>query len=188
MEMNTRLQVEHTITEEITGIDIVRKQFEIAAGEKLNLAQDEISISGIAAQFRINCEDPKNHFLPSFGKVTQYDPLVEPGIRIDAAIYTGYDIPIYYDSLCAKLVVWSMSWPELLDKSKKALEKMGLHGVKTTIPFYLEIIKNKTFQSGDITTDFLEQYPELLNYHDATNKHLIATVLAAACVNYYGAG
>ncbi len=186
MEMNTRLQVEHTITEEITGIDIVNKQIEIAAGKDLNLQQNKISINGFAVQFRINCEDPKNNFLPSFGRITQYYSPGGHGVRTDAMIYTGYEIPSYYDSLCAKLTIWAINWPELLKRAQRALKEMVLLGVKTTIPFYLEIFKTEKFQNANITTNFLEQHPKLTQYPERTTKHAMATVLAAACIYYYG--
>lgn len=186
LEMNTRLQVEHTVTEEITGIDIVNKQLDIAAGNSLNLKQQDIKCDGFAAQFRINCEDPKNNFLPSFGKISQYYSPGGHGVRTDAAIYTGYDIPPHYDSLCAKLTVWAWDWSELLKRAERALQEMIIYGVKTTIPFYLEILKVTQFQQGHITTEFIEQHPELLHYPERTGRHIIATVLAAACVHYYG--
>lgn len=186
MEMNTRLQVEHTITEEITGIDIVKLQLEIAKGQKLDLEQADISIKGFAAQFRINCEDPKNNFLPSFGTVSQYYSPGGPGVRTDAAIYSGYIIPPYYDSLCAKLTVWALTWPDILARAKRSLSEMIIHGVKTTIPFYLEILNTEKFKNADINTNFIDEHPELLHYPERTSRHFIATVLAAACVNYYG--
>lgn len=186
MEMNTRLQVEHTITEEITGIDIVKQQIEIAIGKPLELDQQDVSIRGYAAQFRINCEDPKNNFLPSFGTVSQYYSPGGPGVRTDAAIYTGYSIPPYYDSLCAKLTVWALSWPELLSRARRALSEMIIYGVKTTIPFYLEILETEKFNQANITTNFIDEHPQLMHYPERTSRHFIATVLAAACVNYYG--
>lgn len=186
MEMNTRLQVEHTITEEITGIDIVKQQIKIADGQPLDLKQDEIKISGIAAQFRINCEDPKNNFLPSFGTISQYYSPGGIGVRNDAAIYTGYNIPAYYDSLCAKLIVWALNWPELLSRAERALSEMIIYGVKTTIPFYLEILRIDKFKEAKISTNFIDEHPQLVHYPERTSRHFIATVLAAASLNYYG--
>ncbi len=186
MEMNTRLQVEHTVTEEITGIDIVNKQLEIAGGMPLKLKQDSIAKRGYAIQFRINCEDPQNNFLPSFGKITQYYSPGGHGIRTDAAIYTGYEVVPYYDSLCAKLTVWALDWPEVIKRGQRALKEMIIYGIKTTIPFYLEILKTEKFQNANVTTDFIEQNPQLLQYPLRSNRHFIAAVLAAASVNYYG--
>ena len=119
MEMNTRVQVEHTITEEITGIDIIKAQIRIASGEPLEFSQADISYRGFAAQFRINAEDPKNGFLPSFGRISRYYSAGGPGVRTDAAMYTGYEIPPYYDSMCAKLIVWAREWPELVARSRR---------------------------------------------------------------------
>src|SRR5690554_7546875 len=110
--MNTRVQVEHTITEQITGVDIVREQIRIASGLPLSYRQEDIQYCGFAMQFRINAEDPKNDFLPSFGKISHYYAPGGPGVRVDTAIYTGYEIPPYYDSMCLKLVVWALTRSE----------------------------------------------------------------------------
>ena len=126
MEMNTRVQVEHTITEEITGIDIVREQIRIASGLPLSVKQEDIQHRGFALQFRINAEDPKNNFLPSFGKITRYYAPGGPGVRTDTAIYTGYTIPPFYDSMCLKLVVWALTWEEAMDRGLRALDDMRL--------------------------------------------------------------
>ena len=136
MEMNTRLQVEHTITETITGIDIVQQQFRIADGQPLSYAQADIQRRGYAMEMRINAEDPKNDFLPSFGRITRYYAPGGPGVRTDAAIYSGYHIPPDYDSMCAKLTVWALTWTELLNRASRALQDTGVYGVKTTIPYY----------------------------------------------------
>ena len=124
MEMNTRLQVEHTVTETITGIDIVLEQIRIAEGLPLSFTQAEIQRRGFAMQFRINAEDPKNGFLPSFGRITRYFAPGGPGVRTDAAIYTGYTIPPYYDSMCAKITVWALRWEDLLKRASRALRRM----------------------------------------------------------------
>lgn len=186
MEMNTRLQVEHTVTEEITGIDIVKQQIKIAAGEPLEIRQEDIKIRGFAAQFRINCEDPKNNFLPSFGKISQYYSPGGIGVRTDAAIYSGYEIPPYYDSLCAKLTVWAFNWPDLIRRAQRSLSEMVLYGVKTTMPFFLEILRTKKFIDADISTNFIDEHPQLLHYQERTSRHFIAAVIAAACINHYG--
>ncbi|MEF3097744.1 acetyl-CoA carboxylase biotin carboxylase subunit, partial [Raoultella terrigena] len=142
MEMNTRVQVEHTITEEITGIDVVREQIRIASGLELSVKQDDIVHRGYALQFRINAEDPKNNFLPSFGKITRYYAPGGPGVRTDTAIYTGYTIPPYYDSMCLKLIVWALTWDEALDRGLRALDDMRVQGVKTTAPYYQDILRH----------------------------------------------
>lgn len=180
MEMNTRLQVEHPVTEQITGIDIVQQQISIAAGKPLTLTQDQIHCIGYAIEFRINAEDPQNDFLPSFGRITRYYPPGGPGVRTDSAIYTGYTIPSDYDSLCAKLTVWSLQWQEVLHRARRALEEMRMFGVKTTIPYYLEMIKSAEFQRGLFTTGFVEAHPEWLKYSNKSLPHHKAAVIAAA--------
>lgn len=180
LEMNTRLQVEHPITEEITGVDIVQQQLLIASKKKLAIQQPQIMIRGFACEFRINAEDPKNDFLPSFGKITRYFAPGGPGVRTDSAIYTGYDIPPNFDSLCAKLTVWALDWPMLINRAARALEEMRLHGIKTTISYYLEILKTSDFQKGCFDTSFVESHPELINYSSKTvMQYKVAAVVAA---------
>ncbi len=180
MEMNTRLQVEHTITEAITGIDIVQEQIRIAAGLPLRYRQEEIRRRGYAMEFRINAEDPKNDFLPSFGRITRYFAPGGPGVRTDSAIYTGYQIPPYYDSMCAKLTVWALDWEQLLNRAARALNDIGVYGVKTTIPYHLEILRSPEFRSGRFDTGFVEAHPELIDYSIRRPAREIATAIAAA--------
>ncbi len=182
MEMNTRLQVEHTITETITGIDIVQEQIRIAAGLPLRYRQEEIQRRGYAMEFRINAEDPKNDFLPSFGRITRYFAPGGPGVRTDSAIYTGYQIPPYYDSMCAKLTVWALDWEQLLNRAARALNDMGVYGVKTTIPYHLEILRSPEFRSGRFDTGFVATHPELIDYSVRRPAREIATAMAAALV------
>lgn len=186
MEMNTRLQVEHPVTEEITGIDIVQEQIKIAAGLKLQFNQRDIKRRGYAMEFRINAEDPKNDFLPSFGRVTRYFSPGGPGVRTDAAIYTGYEIPPYYDSMCAKLTVWASDWDALLDRAARALQDMGVYGIKTTIPYYQEILKSAHFQAGHFDTSFVETHPELTNYTVQRHTRNIAAAIGAAIAAHMG--
>ncbi len=186
MEMNTRLQVEHPISETITGIDIVQEQIRIAAGLKLRYQQEDIQRRGYAMEFRINAEDPKNGFLPSFGRITRYLAPGGPGVRTDAAIYTGYVIPPHYDSLCAKLTVWALTWDELLDRSVRALNDMGVYGIKTTIPYYLEILKSPEFQSGSFDTSFVENHPELVNYSVRRPPRELAAAIGVAIAAHLG--
>jgi pyruvate carboxylase subunit A len=180
MEMNTRIQVEHTITEEITGIDIVREQIRIASGLPLSVEQSTITYSGFAAQFRINAEDPKNGFLPSFGRISRYYSPGGPGVRTDAAIYTGYTIPPYYDSMCAKLVVWSRNWEELIQRSLRALEDMQIYGIQTTKQYYKEILNHPDFQAANFNTGFVEAHPELTHYSTKRRPEFLAAAIAAA--------
>lgn len=180
MEMNTRVQVEHTITEEITGIDIVQQQIRIAAGEKLPFEQKDINKRGYAIEFRINAEDPKNDFLPSFGRITRYFAPGGPGIRTDSAIYSGYQIPPYYDSMCVKLTVWALTWEDLIRRSERALNDISVYGVKTTIPYQIEILRTDAFRSGHIDTGFVESHPELSNYSLRRPPRELAAVISAA--------
>ena len=186
MEMNTRLQVEHTITEYITGIDIVQKQIRIASGEPLRYKQEDISYRGYAIEFRINAEDPKQDFLPSFGKITRYFAAGGPGVRTDAAIYTGYVIPPYYDSMCAKLTIWALNWEDAVARGLRALDDIGVFGVKTTIPYYQEILKHEDFINAEFNTSFVENHPELTDYEDELPPDIIAAAIGAAIAAHEG--
>ena len=186
MEMNTRLQVEHTITEAITGIDIVQEQIRIADGLPLSHAQADIQKRGFAMELRINAEDPKNDFLPSFGRITRYFAPGGPGVRTDGAIYTGYHIPPYYDSMCAKLTVWALSWPELLNRAARALEDIGVYGVKTTIPYYMEILKVEEFRYGSFDTGFVDDHPELTRYKTSRPTRELSAAISAALSAHLG--
>ena len=186
MEMNTRLQVEHTVTETITGIDIVQEQIRIASGVILKYKQDEITHRGFAIEFRINAEDPKNDFLPSFGKITRYYAAGGPGVRTDAAIYTGYVIPPYYDSMCAKLTIWAINWNDAVQRGIRSLDDIGLFGVKTTIPYYLEILKNNSFVDAEFNTSFVEMHPELTDYEDQLPPNIVAAAIGAAIAAHEG--
>ncbi|MEK4715184.1 acetyl-CoA carboxylase biotin carboxylase subunit [Sporosarcina sp. FSL K6-5500] len=158
MEMNTRIQVEHTITEMITGIDLVQQQLKIASGEKLAYRQEDIKINGWSIECRINAENPSKNFMPSPGKVTMYMPPGGFGVRVDSAMYTGYSIPPFYDSMVAKLIVHADTREEAVAKMKRALDEFIIEGVETTIPFHLKLMDNEVFKSGDFDTKFLERY------------------------------
>jgi pyruvate carboxylase subunit A len=186
MEMNTRVQVEHTITEAVTGIDVVKEQIRIAEGQTLGFTQPDVNIHGYALQFRVNAEDPKNHFLPSFGRITRYYAPGGPGVRIDTAIYTGYEIPPYYDSLCAKVIVWGRTWLEAIARSRRALNDTVISGVRTTIPFYQEILSHEDFQSGRFTTGFVQGHPELTNYSLKRGREEAALAISAAIAAHVG--
>jgi len=186
MEMNTRLQVEHTVTEQITGVDIVQEQINVAGGLPLSYRQDQIERRGYAIQFRINAEDPKNDFLPNYGRITRYYSPGGPGVRTDAAIYTGYEFPPHYDSMCAKLIVWALTWDKVLARGRRALMDMGVHGVKTTKPFHLEILNTPEFRDAAFDTGFIEKHPELVNYSVHRPPQDLAAAIAAAVVAYHG--
>ncbi len=184
MEVNTRLQVEHPITETVTGIDIVQQQLRIAAGEPLALKQADISARGFAMELRINAEDPKLDFTPQFGPrlghVHHYTPPGGPGIRIDSALYSGYEIPPHYDSLCAKLIVHAADWPGLLSRAHRALAELRISGVKTTIPYYMAMLDEAEFAHGQFDTSYVERHPELIEYEEAKeNNHKVAAIAAA---------
>ncbi len=186
MEMNTRLQVEHTVTETITGIDIVQEQIRIASGLPLQYKQSDVNYRGFAMEFRINAEDPKNGFLPSFGRITRYYAPGGPGVRTDAAMYSGYVIPPYYDSMCAKLTVWNLTWEGVVARGQRSLNDMVVYGVKTTIPYYQEILKHPDFRSGKFDTSFVEAHPELINYSVRPPRDAVAAAISAAIAAHMG--
>ncbi|MFM9913504.1 MAG: acetyl-CoA carboxylase biotin carboxylase subunit [Methylophilaceae bacterium] len=186
MEMNTRLQVEHTVTETITGIDIVQQQIRIAYGLELQYKQEEVKFRGYAMEYRVNAEDPKNGFLPSFGKITRYYSPGGPGVRIDAAIYSGYIIPPYFDSMCAKLTVWALDWPSVVERGRRALDDMVVYGVKTTIPYYQEIMKHPDFKAANFDTSFVEMHPDLTEYTTKLPPELFAAAISAAIAAHEG--
>jgi len=157
LEMNTRLQVEHLITEMVTGIDIVKEQIRIAAGEKLSYKQDEVSMRGHAINCRINAEDPYKDFTPCPGTITDYRAPGGLGVRVDSALYAGYSIPIFYDSLIAKLAVWGANRDEAVLRMKNALEEFQMEGVETTIPLHKKILDNEYFRRGEINTGFVQE-------------------------------
>ncbi len=157
IEMNTRIQVEHPITEEITGVDLVKEQLKVAAGEGLSLKQDEIPLSGHAIEFRINAEDPENNFFPSPGEVTGVEVPGGPGVRVDTAVFAGYQIPPFYDSMVSKLVVRGADRHEALARGGRALEEYRLEGIKTTIPLHLRLLREEAFLSGRYDTGYLEK-------------------------------
>ena len=158
MEMNTRIQVEHPVTEWVTGIDLVKMQILIAMGEKLSHTQKEINFKGHAIEVRINAEDPDNGFIPNPGKIEFLHFPGGPGVRIDTHIYQGYTIPPYYDSLIGKLIVHDEDRSSAIKRLYRALEETIIKGVKTTVPFYLKLLENEDFQKGNIDTHFLERF------------------------------
>ncbi|HSB32382.1 MAG TPA: acetyl-CoA carboxylase biotin carboxylase subunit [Candidatus Sulfobium mesophilum] len=157
MEMNTRLQVEHPVTEFVSGIDIVKEQIKIAAGFPLEMKQPQIKLSGHAIECRINAEDPER-FIPCPGKITFMSLPGGPGVRVDTAAYNGCIIPSHYDSLVAKLVVYGKDRPEAISKMKRALDEFIIEGIKTTIPFHKRVINDPDFYNGTFTTAFVEKF------------------------------
>jgi acetyl-CoA carboxylase, biotin carboxylase subunit len=155
MEMNTRIQVEHPVTEMITGVDLVKWQLRIAAGERLTLAQKDVRIRGHAIECRVNAEDPERDFLPSAGEVEFFLPPGGPGIRVDSHIYAGYTPPGTYDSLLAKVIAWGLDRDEALERARRALSECIITGVTTSMPFQLELLDDPDFRRGEIDLSFL---------------------------------
>jgi acetyl-CoA carboxylase biotin carboxylase subunit len=161
MEMNTRIQVEHPVTEMITGIDLIQQQLKVASGETLAYKQEDVKFKGWSIECRINAENPAKNFMPSAGKVDMYLPPGGMGVRIDSAMYSGYTIPPYYDSMVAKLITFADTREEAVAKMKRALDEFVIEGVFTTIPFHLKLMDHEVFKSGDFNTKFLEKYDVL---------------------------
>ncbi|HEY8347136.1 MAG TPA: acetyl-CoA carboxylase biotin carboxylase subunit [Symbiobacteriaceae bacterium] len=158
LEMNTRVQVEHPITEMITGVDIVKEQIRIAAGEPLRYRQEDITFHGHAIEFRINAEDPDNRLFPSTGTITNLELPSGPWIRWDGMIYQGFHVLPFYDSLLGKLIVWGRDREEAIQRGMRALSEMRLEGVKTTVPVHRRILENEQFRQGNYCTDWLESF------------------------------
>ena len=158
IEMNTRIQVEHPVTEEITGIDLIKWQIRIAGGEKLDLEQQDITRIGHAIECRINAEDPERDFAPTPGEIEKLILPGGPGIRIDSGVYSGDTISPFYDSMIAKLIAHGRTRKEAISRMKRALQEFIVEGVKTTIPFHLEVLQNKEFLSGRYTTNFIQKF------------------------------
>jgi acetyl-CoA carboxylase biotin carboxylase subunit len=157
IEMNTRIQVEHPVTETLTGVDLVKEQLRIASGEPLSLGQEDVPFEGHAIEFRINAEDPEKDFMPSPGEISFLDVPSGPGVRVDSAIYQGYKIPPFYDSLVAKLIVWALTREEAINRARRALREYRIEGIKTTIPLHMRLLEDDAFRSGDYHTDYLEE-------------------------------
>jgi len=180
LEMNTRLQVEHPVTEMTTGIDIVKEMIRIAAGEKLSFAQKDVELRGASIECRIYAEDPDNNFLPSPGKILELRTPGGPGVRDDSGVFEGYVVPIYYDPLISKLVVWGRNRNEAIEKMSRALKEYSVKGIKTTIPFHERVMKNHHFIKGDFDTTFIDTkfHREVVKDKNDSNKE-IALISAA---------
>ncbi|PZV25214.1 MAG: acetyl-CoA carboxylase biotin carboxylase subunit [Snowella sp.] len=158
MEMNTRIQVEHPVTEMITGLDLITEQIRIAQGEKLSLTQSQVNLNGHAIECRINAEDPDQNFRPHPGKISGYLPPGGPGVRVDSHVYTDYEIPPYYDSLIGKLIVWAPNREMAIKRMKRALKECAITGIPTTIDFHRRILETPAFLAGDVYTNFIEEH------------------------------
>ncbi len=156
-ECNTRLQVEHPLTELLTGINLVKEQIRIAAGEELGYGQDDIKLNGWSIECRINAEDPFMNFMPAPGTITAYDPPGGFGVRVDGGVYAGYAMPFYYDSLIAKLLSWGRNRDEAIATMKRAVQEYRIEGAKTNIPFHIVALDDECFRNGDYTTHFIQE-------------------------------
>jgi acetyl-CoA carboxylase biotin carboxylase subunit len=185
LEVNTRIQVEHTVTEVVTGIDIVREQLLIALGEPISFSQEVVKERGYAIELRINAEDPKNNFYADPGVVQVYQSSAGHGVRLDGAIYQGYEIPPYYDSMLVKLTVYGFTWQEAVDRLARALRGFLIIGVKTTIPYFQQIINEPDFIQMKFDTSYIDRHPHLLGYEeDEREFHKIARLIAE--INAHG--
>ncbi len=186
IEMNTRIQVEHPVTEMITGVDIVKWQIRIAAGEPLRYKQEDIKFNGYSIEVRINAEDPKKNFAPSIGTIERYYVPGGFGIRVEHAASRGYEVTPYYDSMIAKLIVWAPQWETAVDRMRAALETYEITGIKTTIPLLIEIMKDPDFRAGKFNTRYLETHPHLFEYQEVRNKEDFVAFISAAIAAYHG--
>ncbi len=159
MEMNTRIQVEHPVTEMVTGVDLIKEQIKVANNETLSFQQADITFEGWAIECRINAENPFKNFMPSAGQINMYLPPGGFGVRVDSAVYTGYQIPPYYDSMVAKLIAYAPTREEAIKRMKRSLDEFVVEGVHTTIPFHRLIMEHDVFMKGDFNTNFLEENP-----------------------------
>ncbi len=184
LEMNTRLQVEHPITERVVGVDLVKEQIHIANGEALRLKQDELTQQGHAIECRVYAEDPENNFMPAPGKVTHIDIPYGVGIRVDGSIYEGFEIPLFYDPLIAKLIVWGKDRQEALERSQRALKEFKITGVRNNLHFLERIFQAKGFVEGNYTTHFIEENKDFLMSRDDCPDECEDIVIITAFMEY----
>jgi acetyl/propionyl-CoA carboxylase alpha subunit len=182
--MNTRLQVEHPVTEMITGIDLVKEQIKIACGEKLSFTQNDLKINGHAVEVRVYAEDPKNNFLPDIGKLNTYKIPQGPGVRVDDGFEEGMEIPIYYDPMIAKLITHGKDRTEAIQRMIRAIDEYRINGVETTLPFCKFALQHNAFVSGNFDTHFVSKYfkPELLQQIN-NDEELVASLFVAKLYN-----
>ena len=187
LEMNTRLQVEHPVTELVTGIDLVREQIRIAAGDTLAIKQEDVRWTGSAIECRVYAEDPDKNFLPSPGRITRLRTPAGPGIRDDSGVYEGWEVPLFYDPMISKLAVWGATRPEAIARMKRALGEYHVGGIRTTIPFFLAVLEDEEFCQGETDTGyiarFLERRKANVTQQDGLNDEQIAAAIVAA-MNY----
>jgi len=185
LEVNTRLQVEHPVTEMVTGVDLVQEQFRIAAGEKMSLTQADIRQRGHAIECRIYAEDSAAGFVPSTGRLAGYHEPAGPGVRIDSGFVAGDDIPVYYDPMISKLVTWGSDRDRAIRRMRRALDEYLVQGVETTIPFELLVMENEAFITGDLSTHFIEeQFPDLAESLRQSEEDTELSAMAAALIDF----
>lgn len=170
MEMNARIQVEHPVTEWITGLDLIREQITVAAGYPLSFRQEDVAINGWAIECRVNAENPARNFMPSPGKVDVYLPPGGFGVRVDSAVYPGYEISPYYDSMVAKVIVWGRTRQEAIQRMKRALAEFAIEGIQTTIPFHQWLLEHEIFLQGKADTGFLDKYGDVFEKQQAAGE------------------
>jgi acetyl-CoA carboxylase biotin carboxylase subunit len=182
LEMNTRLQVEHPVTEQVTGLDLVVEQIRVATGRRLRMRQGDIKLNGAAIECRINAEDPYNDFLPSVGRITSVFEPSGPGVRVDSAVFDGYEVSLYYDPLVAKLIVWGESRAQAILRMRRALSEFKLLGIRTNLPFHSRLMESTTFIAGRFDNSFLESFSIAIS--DETGERARLAAIAAASIAY----
>ncbi len=180
LEMNTRLQVEHPVTEWVTGLDLVRWQIRIAAGERLTLEQEDIRWSGSAIECRVYAEDPENNFFPSPGTIAQYVEPSGPGVRVDGGVFAGWTVPIDYDPLLAKLAVWGETRTAAIQRMRRALAEYRVLGITSNLPLFEQIMTDAEFRAGELHTGFLDEFMKRRGEIEKDRSGVVASVLAAA--------
>jgi acetyl-CoA carboxylase, biotin carboxylase subunit len=180
LEMNTRLQVEHPVTEMVTGIDLVKWQIRIAAGERLSLDQRDIAWRGSAIECRVYAEDPDNNFMPSPGRITQYAEPGGPGVRVDGGVYEGWTVPVDYDPLLAKLVAWAETRQEAGDRIRRAVSEYHISGITTNLSLFPRVMRNSSFRAGEFDTGFLERLTPERAERELEQPALVAAIVAGA--------
>ena len=179
LEMNTRIQVEHPVTELVTGIDLVQWQLRVAAGEMLSFGQEDIVIKGHAIECRITSEDPANGFLPSTGRISLIEPPTGPGVRWDSGVHEGSDVSLYYDPMLAKLITFADDREAAIDRMARALSELNVVGIETSVPFHMRVMQEQDFRSGDINIRYLETHPEMSELAPDGSAALVAAIAAA---------
>jgi acetyl-CoA carboxylase biotin carboxylase subunit len=180
LEMNTRLQVEHPVTEWVTGIDLVRWQIRIAAGEKLTIKQEDVRWIGSAIECRVYAEDPENNFFPSPGRLTQYEEPSGPGVRVDGGVYAGWTVPLDYDPLLAKLTVWSDTRSSAIDRMRRAVAEYRVLGIKTNLGLFAQLMSDAAWVAGDLDTGFLDRFMQKFKQGKPSAESTLASALGAA--------